>query len=63
MSGRGAALGGEREVVPLRRFEVEHDGTGHLEVSRTVIGLGVLGRAADGVEVRTDPIINRRQNR
>jgi len=30
MSGRGAALGGEREVAPLRRFEVEHGGTGHL---------------------------------
>src|SRR5579872_6059622 len=47
MSGRGAALGGEREVAPLRRFEIEHGGTGHLELGRTVIGLGVLGRAGD----------------
>jgi hypothetical protein len=50
MSGRGAALGGEREVAPLRRFEVEHGGTGHLELGRAVIGLGVLGRAGDGVD-------------
>jgi hypothetical protein len=50
MSGRGAALGGEREVAPLRRFEVEYDGTGHLELGRTVIGLGILSRAGDGVD-------------
>jgi len=50
MSGRGAALGGEREVAPLRRLEVEHGGTGHLELGRAVIGLGVLGRAGDGVD-------------
>ena len=47
MSGRGAALGSEREVAPLRRLEVEHDDTGHLELGRTVVGLGVLGRAGD----------------
>jgi hypothetical protein len=28
--GRGAALGGKREIAPLRRHEVEHSGTGHL---------------------------------
>jgi len=50
MSGRGAALGGEREVAPLRRFEIEHGGTGHLELGRTVIGLGVLGCARDGID-------------
>jgi hypothetical protein len=50
MSGRGAALGGEREVAPLRRFEIEHSGAGHLELGRPVVGLGVLGRAGDGVD-------------
>ena len=50
MLERGAALGGEREFAPLRRFEVEHGGTGHLELGRAVIGLGILGRAGDGVD-------------
>src|SRR5258708_30715321 len=43
-------LGGERKVAPLRRFEVEHGGPGHLELGRTVVGLGILGRAGDGVD-------------
>jgi hypothetical protein len=33
------ALRGEREVAPLRRLEVEHGGTGHLELGRPVVGL------------------------
>jgi hypothetical protein len=49
--GGGATLGGEREVAPLRRLEVEHGGgTGHFEFGRTVVGLGVLNRAGDGVD-------------
>jgi hypothetical protein len=40
-----------REVAPLRRLEVEHGGgTGHFEFGRTVVGLGVLNRAGDGVD-------------
>ena len=43
MSQRRGALGGESEVAPIRGVEVEHYGTGHLELGRTVVGLGVLG--------------------
>jgi hypothetical protein len=61
MSGRGAALGGEREVAPLRRLEVEHGGSGHLEFGRTVAAVRVMALDSDRLLRHSTPDIVQRR--